>query len=174
MKEVSLDRTKAIELTSVLGLLGVAMFLPFIIHLQWITGPIINAILILILFLGGLRLGLLVSFIPSLMALSGGLLPFVLAPVVPFIVLSNILYVTAINYFYHIIKKEQMAFIISIIIASSLKFLFLLSTTSIMTKLVLKQNLVAKIALMMSWPQLFTALSGGLIAFLILKWLKRI
>jgi hypothetical protein len=167
IKAISIDKTKTTEFVLVLGLLAIAMFLPFIIHLQWITGPIINAILILVLFLGGLRLALLVSFIPSFMALSGGLLPFVLAPVVPFIILSNILYLTVINYFYHIIRKEHAAFIISIIIASIFKFLFLLSTTSIMTKLVLKQSLVSKIALIMSWPQLFTALSGGLIAFLI-------
>ena len=174
LKIASLDRAKTIELVQLLGLVGVAMFLPFVLHLQWITGPVINAILILVLFLGGLRSAIVVSLVPSLMALSGGLLPVVLAPILPFIMLSNIIYIIAIQYFYHSIKKEQMSFLIAIIIASSLKFLFLFSTTSIMTNLVAKQALVGKIAAMMSWPQFFTALTGGLIAFLVLKWLKRI
>ena len=32
----------------------------------------------------------------------------------------------------------------------------------------------AKVIQMLSWPQLATALAGGIIAFAVLKWLKRI
>lgn len=173
-KAISLERVKTVELTRLLAFVGVAMFLPFVVHIQWLTGPIINAIFLIVLFLSGIKEAMLVALIPSLMALSGGLLPMVLAPIIPFIMVSNIIYIYAMHITNNRIGNNTKAFIIGVVIASSVKFLFLFSTTSIMTKLIMKQALVAKVAQMMSWPQLFTALAGGVIAFIVLKWLKRI
>jgi hypothetical protein len=174
LEEMVLDRSRVLELIELLGLIGVVMFLPFVIHQQWITGPIINAILILILFLSGLRSAIIVSFIPSFMALSGGLLPPILAPVLPFIILSNVIYVITIDFIYHRVISDNLAYGVGVLIASILKFLFLFSTTSIITKLIAKPQMINKIIDMMSWSQFATALTGGIIAFLVLKWLKRI
>ena len=100
IKEITLEKVNAQALTAFIGLAGIATALPFFIHLQWITGPIINAIFILVLFLVGIRSALVVALIPSLMALSGGLLPAILAPVVPFIMIGNAIYVLAIDRIY--------------------------------------------------------------------------
>jgi len=95
-EEQTMARVNVWAIAQFLGLAGVATLLPFFIHLQWITGPVINAILILILFLVGIRSALVVCLIPSLMALAGGLLPAILAPVIPFIMISNVIFVLSI------------------------------------------------------------------------------
>lgn len=156
-----------------LALAGLATALPFFIHLQLLTGPIVNALLILLLFLVGIRAALLVALIPSMMALAGGLLPVVLAPAVPFIMISNVLFILTIDQFYNLIKNEQKGYWLGVILGAALKFIFLFASVSFITKLVLKKELAATVAQMMSWPQFATALAGGVIAWAVLKWLKR-
>ncbi len=173
VKEQILDKVNAQNLAKFIILAGVALFLPFLIHLQWITGPIINALLILILFLVGIRSALVVALIPSLMALAGGLLPAVLAPAVPFIMISNVIYILTIDRFYDWSKNSETGYIRGILAASILKFAFLYLSVNWISNLLIKQELAVKIAQMMSWPQLATAVIGGMIAWAILKWLKR-
>ena len=153
---------------------SVATFLPFVIHFQWVTGPIVNMILIVTLFLVGLRSALVLCLIPSLMALSGGLLPAVLAPVVPFIMISNVILVLSIDWFYNNSKSQLNGYLGGVIIGAGLKFIFLFLSIDFISRLLINQGLVAKVAQMMSWPQFATAVTGGLLAWVILKWLKRI
>ena len=177
---MSLEKAEALQginvksLTSFLALAGVAMFLPFFIHIQWITGPIINAVLILVLFLSGIRSAVIVALVPSLMAMSGGLLPIVLSPMVPFIMISNIIYIFFIDYIYHRSKTENGGYWAGILTGSVVKFLFLLLSITALTKLITKKELTLKIAQILSWPQLATAIAGGFLAWVILKWLRRI
>jgi len=173
IKEQVLGRVNVQTLTEFVGLAGIALFLPFFIHLQWISGPIVNAILILILFLVGIRSAMVVALVPSLMALAGGLLPAILAPVVPFIMISNALFVLTIDWFYNKTKDSNKGYWLGVIIAAAVKFIFLYFSVSWITKLLIKQELAVKVAEMMSWPQFATAVIGGMIAWVILKWLKR-
>jgi len=173
IKEITLEKVNVRALSQFLALVGVAMVLPFFIHLQWLTGPIINAILILILFLVGVRSAMVVALVPSLMALAGGLLPAVLAPAVPFIMISNALYVLSIDRIYDWSKSSSSGYLKGVLIGSILKFAFLYVSVSWIVRLLIKQDLAVAVAKMMSWPQLVTALLGGVIAGLVLKWLKR-
>jgi len=157
-----------------LGLAGIATFLPLYLHLQWVTGPIVNAILIILLFLIGIRSALVVCLIPSLMALSGGLLPAVLAPIVPFIMISNVILVLTVDFIYNNTKNEAKGYWLGVIVAASLKFIFLFASVNLISNLLIKQELTIKVAQIMSWPQFATALAGGIIAWAVLKWLKRI
>ncbi len=161
-------------LTQFLFLAGVAIILPFLIHLQWLTGPIVNAILILVLFLVGIRSALVVAIVPSLMALAGGLLPAVLAPAVPFIMISNVIYILCLDRIYEAMKSVDRGYWLGVIVGSSIKFLFLFFSVNLISKLLIKQELMAKVAQMMSWTQLATAVTGGMIAWIVLKWLKRL
>jgi hypothetical protein len=170
----ALDSVNVKSITSFITLSGIAIFLPFFIHLQWITGPIVNAILIITLFLVGIRSAMVLAFVPSLMALSGGLLPAVLAPVVPFIMISNIIFVLAIDYIYQNFKDANRGYWLGIVVGAGLKFIFLILSVNFISKLLIKQGLVAKVAQMMSWPQFATAVVGGMIAWVVLKWLKRL
>lgn len=173
IKEETLAKVNVQSMTRFIALAGVALILPFFIHLQWISGPIINAILILILFLVGIRSAMIVALVPSLMALAGGLLPAILSPVVPFIMISNAIFVLSIDRIYDWSKNSSQGYWIGVLTGAVLKFLFLYISVSFITKLLIKQELAVKVAQMMSWPQLATAILGGMIAWVILKWLKR-
>jgi len=174
VKEQIAVKVNAAAIAQFLSLAAVATFLPFYIHIQWITGPIVNALLILILFIVGIRAALLMSLIPSVMALAGGLLPAVLAPVVPFIMISNVIFVLSIDYFYHRLKNQYTGFWTGVFVGGALKYFFILFNTNLMIGLLLKKDLGVAVARMMSWPQFATALAGGVIAWVILKWLKRV
>lgn len=173
IKEETLEKFNVRALTQFVGLAGIALFLPFFIHLQWLTGPIVNAILILILFLVGIRSAMVVALVPSLMALSGGLLPAILAPVVPFIMISNAIFVLSIDRIYDWSKNMNRGYWLGVLAGAFLKFVFLYFSVSFITKLLIKQDLAVKVMQMMSWPQFATAIMGGMIAWVILKWLKR-
>jgi hypothetical protein len=174
IKEKTLELVNTAELTKFIALAGAAIVLPFFIHLQWLTGPIVNAILIICLFLIGVRAALFLAAIPSLMALVGGLLPAVLAPVVPFIMISNMVFILTIDFIYGRARNEKNGYWAGVIIGALLKFSFLFISVNSISKLLIKQELILKVAQMMSWPQFATATLGGIIAWVFLKRLKRI
>jgi hypothetical protein len=68
---------------------------------------------------------------------------------------------------------RQKNYWLGITVSGFLKFLFLFGTSSIVVSLLLKKEIAAKVAAMMSWPQLFTAMAGGVIAYFILKSIKK-
>ncbi len=173
-KEQIAEKVNIQSITRFLFLAGIASILPFFIHLQWLTGPIVNAILILVLFLVGIRSAMVVALVPSLMALAGGLLPAVLAPAVPFIMIGNAIYILCIDRIYEASKSLNHGYWVGVIIGSGIKFIFLFFSVNLISKLLIKQELAVKVAQMMSWPQFATAVMGGMIAWIILKWLKRI
>ncbi|MDD4901929.1 MAG: hypothetical protein PHE24_02225 [Patescibacteria group bacterium] len=174
IQEQAAVKVDAAAIANFIGLASVVTFLPFIIHIQWITGPIINALLILILFIVGIRAAMLMSLIPSVMALAGGLLPAVLAPVVPFIMIGNVIFILSIDYFYRAAKSQFNGFWIGVVVGGALKYLFIWFNANLMISLILKKEMAVAAARMVSWPQFATALAGGAIAWVILKWLKRI
>lgn len=128
-------------------------------HNQWITGTIVNAILFLAVWRLGIVNAILVAALPSSIALSRGLLSAPMAGLIPYIILSNIILIAV----FYAIKKYPLLGIIS---ASLAKFLFLFVITSLLIKV------AGPLLIMMQWPQLFTALAGGLIAVVIMKYQK--
>ena len=174
LRAQALTKVNTLAMARFLGLASVATILPFLIHLQWVTGPIVNAILIITLLLIGIRSALVLCLIPSLMALSGGLLPAMLAPIVPFIMISNVILVISFDWIYNNFKNANKSYWLGIVIGAGLKFIFLFASVSLISKLLIKQELAVKVAQLMSWPQFATAVIGGMIAWVVLKWLKRI
>jgi len=148
------------------GLTSIAVFAS-LFHNQFITGPIINATLILCTSLLGIRYGVMISLVPSVIAFSVGLLPAVLMPFIPFIMFSNIILVWI---FKHLGKTH---FWEGIIIGSTAKTAFLFLTSTLIMGFLAPKVIADKLVIMMSWPQLVTALAGGIIAFGVLKVLKK-
>ena len=169
-----LTRVNTQAIIRFLVLAGIATLLPFYVHIQWLTGPIINAILILTLFLVGIRAALILCLIPSLVALGSGLLPAILAPVVPFIMLANALLVLTVDWFYRNLLSQKNGYWLGLVIGALLKFLFLFSSIVIISRVLIKQELANKVAQMMSWPQFATAVIGGILAYLFLKKMGRL
>ena len=165
IKTLVLKRENISTLIQFVALVGIATVAP-LLGQQAITGPIVNATLFISVMFLGAQNAILVGLVPSLIALSVGLLPSVLAPMIPFIMVGNTILIITFSYL-----KEK-GFWSGMILASVFKFLFLFGTSSIVINLLLKKEIASKVAMMMSWPQLFTALAGGLIAYIFLKSIK--
>jgi len=118
---------------------------------QWITGTIVNAILFLAVWRVGVVNASLVAVLPSSVALLRGLLPAPMAVLIPYIILSNVILVAV----FYLLKKQPLT---GVVTASILKFLFLFAITSVFIRV------ASPLIQMMHWPQLVTALAGGLIA----------
>ena len=172
LKEKTFERVNVNAIAQFAGLASVAMFLPYLIHVQWITGPIVNAVLIVTLLKFGFRNAIAIAVVPSLMALSGGLLPIVLAPVVPFIMIGNMILISCVDWSYNNFKDKVKGYWFGVLLGASLKFLFLFFSVNIISGLLIQQELAVKVAQMMSWPQLYTALLGGVIAWGVWKRMK--
>ncbi len=158
IKILALNKPKIISLVYFSALLAVSIIAP-LFHFQPITGPVVNACLFIAAALLGIQAGIMLGLLPSLIALSIATLPAPLAPMVPFIMVSNAILVVSFAY----LKEKN--FFLGIISASILKYLFLFSTSYIVIHLIAQKPIAQKAAQMMSWPQLATALLGGLIAY---------
>ena len=166
-KTLAFKKEGILTLVQFTSLLTVATLAPFLLS-QAIVGPIVNAALFISVVLLGARNAVLIGILPSLVALSTGLLPSVLAPMIPFIMTGNILLIMI---FSSLRKKNYW---LGMVTASILKFVFLFGASSIVIDLLLNKSVAPKVAMIMSYPQLFTALSGGLIAFLFLRSIKKV
>lgn len=148
-------------------LLGLSIVLP-LFHSQYATGPLVNAVLFLSAVLTGSIGAMFIAMVPSVIALSTGLLPIVLAPAVPFIMLGNAVLIAT----FSLMQKKN--FWLAAVAASFTKFIFLFGSNQIVIGLISKKQAAAAAASMLSYPQLVTALAGAVLAWLILKGLKRI
>lgn len=145
-------------------------FIPSFVHQQFLTGPIINALLILSFLYLGKSQAFFLALIPSTVALSRGLLPLPLAPMVPFIMISNCIYILVFAKFQ---TKSQTKNFLAIFLAATIKTLFLFFISKLLMENILAAPLASKIATMMSWPQMWTAILGGIMALLISSALKK-
>lgn len=162
-----LSKSRGVTIAKFLTVLGALMIIP-LFHNQFLAGPLVNALLFVTTIILGLRYALLLSVVPSAMALMYGLLPALMAPFVPFIMVSNMIMVLLFK------KFSAKYFFLGVALAAAVKFLFLFITHQAFFRLALSKPITQTITLMMSWNQLYTALLGGLIAYVFLKFIKRI
>jgi hypothetical protein len=158
----------------VLTSFAIATILPFFLHIQLLTGPIINAMLIIATVILGLRWALALSIIPSIMALVGGLLLPFMAPVVPFIIVSNMIMVAGVNYFYQGDKNANNGFWKGVLAGALAKSFFLMLTGFAVLKYFHNPQAVKLAISAFGLIQFLTALAGAIIAFSFLKFTKKI
>jgi hypothetical protein len=139
-------------------LLAIASLAPLVRN-QFVTGTIVNATLLIAVCSVGVYGGLLVAVVPSMIALTSGLLPAVLAPMVPIIIIGNVLLVLV----FAGLRKPN--YWLGAITAAVLKFGFLAGMTGLLAGLLVNAKMVSSVMYMLSWPQLLTALAGGLLAY---------
>lgn len=156
---VTNDRTLQISV----ALSALIFFIPAFVHQQLLTGPIINALLLLSFLYLGKSKAFFLALIPSTVALSRGLLPLTLAPMVPFIMISNCLYI---ELFARLRAETPARDALAVVLAAVAKATFLFGISKLVMINILSVALADKIALMMSWPQLATALLGGFLTVL--------
>lgn len=164
----AISREKSISVVGLFFIFLAGTMLAPLFPNQFISGPIVNALLIIVTVILGLRSGIILSFVPSLMALVGGLLPALFMPFVPFIMLSNIIFVVIV----HLLRLKN--YWLAAGTASVAKFLFLSLTSQLFFNLFMHQALAKTAAFMMSWNQLYSAALGSIIAYTFLRIIKRI
>lgn len=167
-KAISMEKEKVWAITELISLLGIATIAPLLGH-QMLTGVGVNATLIIATVLLGLRYSVLVGLIPSIIAVSVGLLPFVMAPMIPFIIAGNIILI----YSFHKLYKTS-GYWAALFVGAVLKFIFIYLTSIVVVGVFIQTPIASKISQMMSWPQLFNAIGGGIVAYVFLKSIKKI
>jgi hypothetical protein len=148
-------------------LIAIAVVAPLFIKQQLVAGTIVNATLIIGVALLGTRDGLLIGLLPSSIALATGLLSPALAPMVPFIIIGNALLVVAFNYL------SKFNYWVGVIVGSLIKFAFLYGTSTVVIGLLINKQVAPAVAQMMAWPQLVTAIAGGILAFGVIRLMKK-
>lgn len=146
-------------------LLAIVLLAP-LLRSQLITGSIVNAVLFLATATLGWPVAMAIGALPSLIAAMAGTLPSPLIPMIPFIITGNAILIAV----FFLLKNKN--YFLGAVSASLLKFLFLYATSAALFQFLLPQKLAPQMALMMSWPQLYTAILGAVVAYLLLKMLK--
>lgn len=121
---------------------------------QLVTGPLVNAMLLLTATFVDPLSGVVVGLLSPWIAFLRGILAAPLAPMIPFIMLGNACYVLI----YSWLKGKNWSRLLGLVTASVVKFLILGIAVRFVTKL------PPPVTKAMQWPQLITALIGGLIA----------
>lgn len=160
---LSMKNNRVYNLTKASMLLAVALLFQFIKLGQFFTGTGINATLIIAASLCGPWWAASIGAITPFFAVILGVLAPAILPIVPFIIISNMVYALT---FYYLKDKNQY---VAIGTAAFIKFILLYTVVNyIVTKV------PAPIKLAMSSPQLVTAISGGILALIIIKFVKHL
>jgi hypothetical protein len=135
---------------------------------QPITGPLVNALLILTVEWSGVNLAVIVGMVTPVGAALRGILPLPLVVMIPFISLGNAILVSL----YGLLRPWNRWLALGL--AALSKALFLYGTMLVLVARPLHLEMGGKdqsvvmpnaFLTMMSWPQLVTAIAGGLLAF---------
>jgi len=149
-------------------LLAATVLAPLVIRSQAVTGTFVNAALFAATVILGPAGAILLGLMPSIIAFGSGTLPAPLAPMIPFIMLGNTILIVIFHY-----GMRKNAFI-GIGLAAFLKFTLLYGTAYFLVSKILPVKIAPALLAMMSWPQLFTALAGGLAAYTFLRGIRKI
>lgn len=161
-RSVATSRALALALAVTAGVLIPTLGLP-----QWITGPLVNAVLLVTALRLGVSEAMVVGLVTPLAALLRGVLPLPLLVMTPFIALAN---ATLVGVFGALRGRGRW---LAVGAAAACKFVVLYAAVTILVARPLSLAmggsaqavaLPAAMVEMMRWPQLATALVGGALA----------
>ena len=163
-------------LTRTAVILALALSIQIIRLPQLVTGPAVNALLLLAVILVGPAAAVLIGCLTPLVALLVGIIPPIMLPMVPVIMLAN---ATLVAVFSLVMQRPREGFLaldlnlrslVAMVSAALAKFLlFYLSINYILNWF--KVPLPLAVAAVFGITQLYTALAGGLIALILGKYL---
>ncbi|MDD5639765.1 MAG: iron hydrogenase [Candidatus Pacebacteria bacterium] len=135
---------------------------------QLLTGTLVNSLLVISVFLFGFGGAFLIIFIPSIISWFLGLLPLAMGPMIPFIFLGNAIFVVMID------KLKNINYWLAGGIAASAKAIFLFVSSYALFNFFLGGAGIKIAASMMSYMQILTAIFGVILAYGVLRIMKRI
>lgn len=135
---------------------------------QPVTGPAVNAILLLSVLLVGWKSATGIGVITPLFALIRGQLPPVLAPMVPFIMLGNAVLVLSFTALWRFrkIRSEMPRFVLGVGLAAILKTAWLWMAAVWTVPVILGKQIPHTVVTAMTLPQFVTAVLGGMITWI--------
>jgi uncharacterized membrane protein len=145
---------------------------------QPVTGPVINALLLLACALFGPWTALVLGFLTPLAALVRGQLPLPLWPLAPCVAAANGVLIVA----FHAIRRgfrtgsgngRWITAFVSILLPALIKFGFLAFCARWLVPRLLGHALPPALVIAFTAPQFFTALAGGLLALGMMKIIRK-
>lgn len=135
---------------------------------QFVTGSCVNMVLVVSVLCGGFWCGFTVALISPFAAFLVGVGP-ALIQIVPAIALGNIVLVAVYALVFGKLGKAWLRECVSVVVAAVLKFaaLYLVVVVLLLPMLGLPEKQAAVMSAMFSWPQLVTALIGGVLGVLV-------
>ena len=146
------------DMVLIVALTGAAAIAP-LFGQQLVTGTIVNAALFLAVLLSGFRAAAAVAVVPSMIALAAGTLPAALAAMVPYIMVSNI----ALAGIFAFLRR--FGYWVAASVAVLAKFGILVLSAAVVLTAITHGSVQLALASMMGWPQLITAILGGVVAY---------
>ena len=162
------NNTRFLTRTALLLAIAIAfqIFGRFIPYNNFIVGPIVNAVLIVATYTAGFWSGTSIAVIAPLVSAftnKAAIAPLILA-FSPFIILGNFIIVLA----FHLLRRKNM--IAGVAAGAVCKFAFLYASIAIFTSVVkMKPQIAVTLTNLFSWPQLLTAVIGGILALIVIK-----
>ena len=153
---ISISIRKDLVITA--ALTGAAAMAP-LFGQQLVTGTIVNAALFAAVMLAGFRAAAAVAVVPSLIALAAGTLPAAMAAMVPYIMASNI----ALAGIFAFLRR--FGYWVAASVAVLAKFGILVLSAAVALTAITHGSVQLALASMMGWPQLITAILGGVVAY---------
>lgn len=132
---------------------------------NFVVGPLVNACLLISTALAGVWSGIIISVISPFASLINNHAPVAAAllPFAPFVAVGNAIYILS----YYLLRKKSGA--VGVGIGSLLKFAFLYSAINVFLQLFNFPKFAKVLTFLFGWPQLITALLGGIIALIVIK-----
>jgi hypothetical protein len=152
--------------------IGTGLFITNLGLPQAITGPLVNALLILAVEWGGITEAVLLGMVTPVGAMVRHILPLPFVVMIPFIGLGNALFA---GLYGTMAKRNRW---VALCVGAMAKFMLLFGSVTLLTSSPLHLEIAGKplpvvippsLFTLMGYPQLLTALAGGIIAFGILK-----
>lgn len=136
---------------------------------NFIVGPLVNACLLVSTALAGVWSGLFISVVSPFSSLINNHAPVAAAllPFAPFVAAGNAVYVLS----YYLLRKKSAA--AGVGVGAVLKFGFLYLAINIFLQLFSFPKFAKVLLALFGWPQLITALLGGIIGLAVIKVLKK-
>ncbi|MDZ7721579.1 MAG: ECF transporter S component [candidate division KSB1 bacterium] len=155
------------KLTRIVVLLTLTLIIQLFGLPQLITGPLINMMLLITALILDPLSGILLGMLTPLVALFRGQLPPLLAPMVPFIIVGNAIWVGVFALIRPSVNRNLLSSVrtwIALLTAALLKTLWLFATARFLLPLLLGKHLPDALIAAMSFPQFITAVAGGAFA----------
>lgn len=156
----------------ILWITETAVMIAVLVALQWITKPMgqfvtgscVNLVLGISTLVGGLWCGATVAVLSPFFAFVVGIGPAFL-PIVPMVAVGNLVLVLVLHFLAGGKKLGVMSYV-AVVVAAVAKFaaLWVLIVKLVLPTLGLAEKQVAMLSASFSWPQLVTALIGGVLA----------